>query len=237
MAFWVLGLSGAAVLAERRQAERRPTPPSVMIDRTVEHYFLHEEDVQRLLATRLPGPQDLTPARTVDLRELEHALQANAFVRRAEASRALDGSLHVDVQQVRPLARLVRRGAADEYVDEMGATVPLSVRYTARVPLVETAGWNWGEDSVETAAMFRLIQYIDGDPLWRAQIAHVRRDERGGLTFYPQVGKQRVEFGPPEQIESKFRRLRVFYDDILPAKGWNTYRRVNVAFENQIICE
>jgi cell division protein FtsQ len=55
--------------------------------------------------------------------------------------------------------------------------------------------------------------------------------------MYPQVGKQYIEFGKAEQIEEKFSKLTIFYQKILPFKGWNTYKRVNLKYFNQIVCE
>jgi cell division protein FtsQ len=38
-------------------------------------------------------------------------------------------------------------------------------------------------------------------------------------------------------IEAKFKKIKIFYKEILPAKGWDTYRKVSVKYRNQIICE
>jgi cell division protein FtsQ len=57
------------------------------------------------------------------------------------------------------------------------------------------------------------------------------------LILYQQVGKQTIEFGKPEEIEEKFSRINIYYKEILPQKGWNTYSRVNVKFKGQIVCE
>jgi cell division protein FtsQ len=55
--------------------------------------------------------------------------------------------------------------------------------------------------------------------------------------MYQQVGKEVIDFGKPEMIESKFEKIAIFYEEILPSKGWNTYSRVCVKFKNQIVCE
>ena len=239
---WLLGLGAMAGFAERRQTVRTCPGLEIRIDHTADQYFLNEEDVRRLLAPYLPAQYTQVPGQTLPLRALERALDENKFVRRAQVSRSVDGRLQVDIEQARPLARLLGAGRADRYLSDEGTLLPLSARYTARVMVVTgeaRAGrpWRWEDDSSGAVAMLRLIRYIDADPFWRAQIAQVQRTAAGKLIFYPQVGRQRIEFGRPEQIEDKFDRLRVFYKDILPARGWNAYARVNVEFENQIVCE
>jgi len=57
------------------------------------------------------------------------------------------------------------------------------------------------------------------------------------MVLYPQVTKQMVEFGKPEDIEVKFKKLRIFYTEILPKKGWNRYEKVNLKYRDQIIAE
>ena len=37
-------------------------------------------------------------------------------------------------------------------------------------------------------------------------------------------------------MEIKFKKLELFYKNILPTKGWNYYESVNLKFKNQIVC-
>ncbi len=83
----------------------------------------------------------------------------------------------------------------------------------------------------------QLIEFIERDDFWRAQIAQLHIDAKGKVVFLPQVGNQNIEFGKPEDVDSKFRKLMVFYQKVLPVMGWDRYKRVNVEFHNQIICE
>jgi len=82
-----------------------------------------------------------------------------------------------------------------------------------------------------------VLQYIDADPFWKAQIAQIELNENNELTLYPQVSKQVIIFGSPEDYEQKFKKLKVFFKQILPQKGWNKYEKVNIKYNNQIVCE
>jgi cell division protein FtsQ len=62
-------------------------------------------------------------------------------------------------------------------------------------------------------------------------------DRSGRIDIFPQVTGQRVEFGKPENIEMKFKKLMIFYKEILPARGWTRYERVNLEYEGQVIAE
>jgi cell division protein FtsQ len=82
-----------------------------------------------------------------------------------------------------------------------------------------------------------MLRIIHEDEFLHAQIAELDIDSKGKITIYPQVGGQLIEFGKPENLEVKFKKLRIFYKEILPMRGWNTYKRVNLEYEGQIIAE
>ena len=52
----------------------------------------------------------------------------------------------------------------------------------------------------------------------------------------PQITKQKIYFGNTNDMEIKFKKLELFYKNILPTKGWNYYESVNLKFKNQIVC-
>ena len=82
-----------------------------------------------------------------------------------------------------------------------------------------------------------MLHFIEMDEFLKAQIAQLEINELGEIVMYPQIGKQYIEFGKAENFEIKFRKLRAFYKEILPVKGWGTYQRVSLKYQNQIVCE
>ena len=55
--------------------------------------------------------------------------------------------------------------------------------------------------------------------------------------MFPQVGDERIELGTPDDLETKFRKLKIFYKEVLPSVGWNKYDRINVEYEGQVVAE
>lgn len=172
---------------------------------------------------------------------LEERVETNPFVKEAQIYRDLKGNLKIKVEQSKPIARVFIDGAKDKYIDTDGRVLPVNAKHTARVPLIETEfPFSWEKNMNESSygrQVFELLQYIEQDEFWKAQIAHVIVKKNGEIELLPQVTKQTVAFGKPEELEEKFSKLMTFYKEILPKKGWNTYNRVNLKFENQIICE
>ena len=177
----------------------------------------------------------------LDPKMLEIRVEANPFVKDAQVFTDLEGNVKVKVQQSKPIARLFTNGKSDKYIDSEGRILPVNAKHPARVPMVETDfefGWEKNmNESAFGAKVFELLAYIESDEFWKAQIAHILVRKDGEIEFFPQVTKQKIEFGKPMDFEEKFSKLMTFYKEILPKKGWNHYKRVNIKFKDQIICE
>ncbi|MFC6999206.1 cell division protein FtsQ/DivIB [Rufibacter roseus] len=190
------------------------------------------------------GTQPLTGRKKeeIDLKQLEMRIKTHKFVKEAEVFRDLAGNINVKVQQNRPIARLLSADR-DVYIDEEGAQLPLSNHYTANVipvtvgvGLTKNKADSFFQDSVGVKYL-SLLRFVEKDDFWNAQMAHMHIDSKGKVSFLTQVGDQHIEFGKPVQIEDKFRKLFIFYKEVLPVVGWEKYGRLNIEYKDQIICE
>jgi len=89
----------------------------------------------------------------------------------------------------------------------------------------------------EGRRLMDMIEFINHDEFWKAQVAQMDISSKEEITIYPQVTGQLVEFGTPENFELKFRKLMVFYKEVLPQKGWTKYARVNLKYDGQVIAQ
>ena len=200
--------------------------------------FIAEEEVVDLM--RGEDNELSLPVSKWDMSEMERRVETNPFVKDAQVYRDVMGNVLVKIKQRKPVARLYHQWEKDQYIDEQGNLLPTAARYTARVPLVEVSGLKWDKNLTETdygSDLLKMLCFIENDTFWRAQIAHVFVSSSGQIEMIPQVTRQHIEFGPPEDIEVKFDKLMLFYKKILPAKGWNEYTKVNLKYKDQIICE
>ncbi|MES2732642.1 MAG: cell division protein FtsQ [Bacteroidota bacterium] len=227
---------------EKKQSNKVCSRINVRIENYLGNLFVHENDIIDLITHHGNDPLIGNEFKNIDLKSLELRIKTNKFIQNCQVSRNLKGDLLVEVQQSEPIARIVQADALDAYISYTGQVLPLSERYTARVVLIqgEYARKLLSLDfstSEEGKPFFELLQTIDQDPFWKAQIAELYVDSNGEITILPQVGKQVIEFGPPTEIEAKFKKMKVLFKKILPAKGWNRYSRISVKYRNQIICE
>ncbi|XOV91223.1 MAG: cell division protein FtsQ/DivIB [Bacteroidota bacterium] len=177
----------------------------------------------------------------LDLNVLESRVEKHPFIKEAQVYKDIKGNLLIHVEQARPLARILDKSGKDRYIDETGTLLPTTTKHTSRVMIIELEHqFSWEKNITESdygSELLELIKFINDDEFWRAQIAEIVVKKDGELIMLPQVTKQEIEFGMPGDYKEKFRKLRLFYKEILPNKGWNTYSRVNVKFDNQLICE
>lgn len=229
------------VFAETRQAGRTCQNITVTIAREEEQRFVGKQDVHAQLTAHTAPPILGASIRSINSRRLEDIVKTNIFVQQGVVYKNWQGVLKIVIIPRRPIARIIASDQQRRYIDEEGVLLPLSDRYTARVLLVDVALLQGVKTNLKecsySASLLALLNYIDRNPFWRAQIAYMRIDEKGKITMRTQIGKQRIELGRPEAIERKLAKLVLFYKQVIPYKGWNTYRRVNIEFDNQIVCE
>ncbi|WP_461149512.1 cell division protein FtsQ/DivIB [Spirosoma pulveris] len=240
----ILTLFGLIAFTEVRHGQKRVKSVVVRLDEVDGHRFLTRRDVIGYLTNQGADPVVGEHYDEVDLRRLEVRLRQHGLIKSCQVSRDLNGDLLVNIEQPRPLARLMPfgdgiRSVSGQYVSEEGRFFPISMNYSARVPVLTGIFFahNRSLSNKRNQPLLELLKRIQDDPFWRAQITEISVDERGEVTMWPQLGSHRIEFGPPTELDAKFKKLKLVYTDVLPAKGWNRYSRVSVQYRNQIVCE
>ncbi len=234
-------LLGSVVWAERKQTNCICQGIDIAIVDTTGHHFLQESTLLTHLNKLYPDPIVGSKLQQIGCKKIENSIKSHNFVRACSVYKNWKGRLKIQVVPKRPIARIVCNDKPDQYIDDRGEMIPLSTNYTARVVLINEKNLcninQYLKESPYGFALFQLLYFIDQDPFWRAQINYIGRDEKGKLTLATQLGKAMVVLGKPENIKQKMEKLKLFYQVILPYQGWNTYKRVNLEFDNQIVCE
>jgi len=229
-------------VSERKQGTVAVKDIVIKIENIEGNQFVDESDVADLMQL---GEENLKGAslENLNMKQLEKRIRMNRFVKDAQLYSDLKGNLVVKAELRRPIARLVRNDGPDGYIAEDGTVMPVSDKFTTRVVLI-SGSYIRGllaienlNKTKETKNLLTMLEMIREDDFWRAQIAQLDIDSKGHITMFPQIGGQVIEFGVADNLETKFKKMKIFYKEILPQKGWNTYKRVNLEYEGQIIAE
>lgn len=233
--FVAIGFSG------KRHHDKTINEVIVKIENQEDNYFIDNLEIISLLNADNTDYVLGLRLGQLDLKELENRVLQHPFVKDVEVFKDLKGNLMVDVYQTKPIARVINPDGEDHYVSVDGDILPVSNKFTARVPLVQLADQSLLDTTLiateEGQKVFEFIEYVQSDEFWSAQVAHISVDQNMEVSILPQVTKQIVEFGPIEDIDEKFKKLKIFYKKILPGKGWNYYETVSLKYKDQIVAK
>ena len=81
-----------------------------------------------------------------------------------------------------------------------------------------------------------VVNYMENSKVWKDKIVQITVSDGGELTLVPREGKEKFLFGQPDDISTKFRKMEMYYTNILPEKGSDAYRYVSVEYDGQIVC-
>lgn len=238
----VLIVGGIIAFTERRQGSASIKDITIKMKNAHENHFLDEDDIVGLMELKKDNLKGASLDR-VNMKEVEKKIRRDPFIRDAQLYSDLKGNLVISAELRRPIARIVRNDGPDGYISEDGIIMPVSDQFTSRVILIsgsyvkQMLRENNLSSTESGVQLMELINTIREDEFWNAQIAQLDIDSKMRITIYPQVGDERIEFGKPENVETKLKKLMIFYKEILPRMGWNKYDRVNLEYEGQIVAE
>jgi cell division protein FtsQ len=241
----ILGLLmfvGLISFVEKKHEARTCKRILINVNNEYENYFVDQMDVQFMMEGARRSSLIGEKFSDIDLKYLERKIETNKFVKDAQVFNDLKGNMIVNIDQMRPLARIIHSFGGGSYISTESTILPLSTKFASRVIVINGAYTPkltnaYLQKTKEGRGLIEMLHFIEMDEFLKAQIAQLEINELGEIVMYPQIGKQYIEFGKAEDFEIKFRKLKAFYKEILPVKGWGTYQRISLKYQNQIVCE
>jgi cell division protein FtsQ len=213
--------------ASDRNARREISKPMVKFIGE-NNFFITYETVSKLLIQNYGGVKNV-PKETLDLNVLESALKSNSMIKNAEVYLAVNGTLSAEIEQKTPIARVSTN--ASYYIDDEGFYMPLSTNYTARVPLV--TGYV-EKNNLKNA--YIVAHKIKEDEFLKKHVIEIHQDINKKLYLKLRQYNFEVQLGTVNFLDKKINNLKAFYQKSLKENTLNSYRKVNLQFENQVIC-
>ncbi|MEO8584304.1 MAG: hypothetical protein ABI415_10925, partial [Flavitalea sp.] len=81
----------------------------------------------------------------------------------------------------------------------------------------------------------RKVARNDGARFWMAQVSQIDITPSREFEIIPTIGNQTIEFGDGNNCDAKFKRLMIFYKQVLSKAGMNKYERIKIQYDNQIV--
>ena len=164
----------------------------------------------------------------LDLKALENKLSSHDMIENSEVYISINGILKIDIKQRNPYARVISDSSF--YIDNNGTKMPLSDNYSARVLLVH--GLN---DESKINYVFKLIKTIRDDEFLNLNVTDILIN-KSDISLRFRNCNFEVLVGDLNNLETKIKNFKAFYQKAYRDKILNNYKKVNLQFNNQIVC-
>ena len=182
---------------------------------------------------------------SINLLNLETALNKKSVVKGSQVSITRDGVMDVRISQRRPVIRL-EGPEGGFYIDETAYVFPLIEKYTSYVPVISgnlpirisaEEQKVYGKDSTEWIHdMVNLGKFLEANPFWNSQVEQIYFEENGDAVLSMRAGTQKIILGNLKELPEKFEKLYAFYQCVVPKFGWDKYHIINLKYKKQIVC-
>lgn len=182
-----------------------------------------------------------TVGKVVNTNLIEKFLEKNVLIKKAISYKNYKNEVIVNIVIKNPIARLIDKYNNHIYIDKDGVTMPIVPNASYRIIIVHDKEDYYIKKKQNkenySVALLNLLKYITKDKFLNANIHNIEIDEKGNIEIGVLIGDHKIEFGQPDDIKKKIDKLTLFYTKILPHIGWDKYKKVNLKFNNQIVCE
>jgi cell division protein FtsQ len=242
---WVIAAFAGAIImiaAVQRKKTREIRETDIHITGLGENKnLISKEEVLKVIERRFGYQLNGIPMEDLDLPEIEKTLESDPFIQNADVYVDNRNKIHLEIEQRKPVLRIIDNNGLNYYLDAQGHKVPVSRHFTSRVTVATGHIPPYSQDflTLEKSRLkdlHFLNQRILQDPVFAPMIEQISVDTKGEFTLVPKLGDQLIKMGNGEDLDGKFRRLTAFYKEAMNRAGWNTYKTVDVRFKNQVVC-
>lgn len=186
---------------------------------------------EELTAEVLPRLGDMSSLRfaDIDLDSLQRYLTGLDKIESARVMRLTDGRLRISVVPLVPVARVWQSNGASYYVNRDGKKILASSRYRLDVPQM-TAGADF-----TPSAVMPLLDYLKKDADADKLVTMIAAADTANIILVPAIRGHVINLGDARNIPDKFKRLRRFYSEVMPVKGWHYYDTLSLKWDKQIV--
>ena len=239
-------------MAESKRKDVKFNELKVNIDVSDGNYFVEELDIESQVFAK--GYQvGKEPVLSIDLRALELQFDKMPSVKKSEVYTTLRGNLRVDINQRTPLIRVFTK-TSSFYIDKAGYVMPLSDKYTAKVPVVNgdinidysiVKGLNFSvpnelmkinHESRKLNEAYLMVKKFKEVPFWDAQFKQIFFKKDGDVELIPVVGNHVILIDGITHLDESLTKLMILYKEGLSKTGWNNYKVINLKYKDQIVC-
>ena len=167
----------------------------------------------------------------IDAAKIERLLKQSDFLENVECVKAKDGVLLIRVSQLVPVLRVFDGDHESYYVNAAGKRMAATATFSADVPVVQ----GHFTDAYPVTRLLPMVQYVERDTFLHSLVTMYTVRDSNNIFITPNLLGHVVNMGPVDGYAQKFEKLRLFYSQVMPAKGWDTYDTISVKWNHQVV--
>ncbi len=235
----LLGLCCVVLLvsAIRTKDSKACAAIDVKIEGAKQHMFIKKADAIEVL-----NQNNIHTGETLDdinLRKAEEQLKQNAWIKDAELFFDNHQTLHVNISEREPIARVFTMSGNSFYIDSTGLRLPVNENATARVVVFTSFPSDKkilsAPDSLVLNDIKAISKYIAADSFLNEQTAQINITQQGTYEITPVVGDQVIRIGNADSLDEKFSKLQAFYKNVFAKVGFEKYSVIDVQYHGQVV--
>lgn len=193
--------------------------------------LIDEEMVLAVLQEHSIDPVGM-PLEEIEPEKIEATLLMHPLVGKVQCYKTGGDMLRINLSSKVPLVRVINNRGQDFYVDSRGEIL---TQRSLAVQLPVATGYI--DRQFAAGELLEVVRVIDRSEFWKAQVEQINVSKDGQIELVPRVGDHLLILGTAQDVENKLQRLMNFYEKGLDNVGWNKYRSISVAYENQVVCK
>ena len=186
--------------------------------------FITKDSILNLL------PTNFSDKKSIDINAIESLVNSNGFIKNSEAYISIDGDLIIAVQQRNPIGRIISDNTSF-YIDDESKIMTTSKIYSSNVPVI----FNYSE-SISYDRIYEICDLVYNDDFLRKNISRVNFINKNYITLNFRAYEFDIELGENKNIDRKIKNFKAFYHRSINNETLNNYSKINLQFENQVVC-
>lgn len=224
-------LALAVGLLSRPSQEARCETVEINFEGDTARRFIDRAEVMRLLRSRGLDPHGQRLC-DIDVQLIEDALRSHPLLQECECYRDAAGRVLIDLQQRTPVLHVLNREGQEFYVDSRAKPFDVPPGQAVRLPVVTGDVPRSEADSI----LHGLVAYLCEKGPWADSISQATILPGGGLEIALQSEDFLVYLGKTQDVSRKMQLFDKFYRRALWQIGTDKYSRIDLEFNNQVIC-
>lgn len=205
-------------------------------DSELNQHLIDQDYLRNLIVKEYGSTLVNVPVEFVNIHDVEVLYKEDPYIKTSEVYINKHGVMEVLIEERTPLMRMMDTESSF-YMDRDGVNVPLSSRFSARLPVVilPTASQNMLNDA-KREDLVLLINTINENDFLKALVDQVEANADGTYTIVPFLGKERIEIGTTDKLNDKLHKIILFYKKRMTNGLWNQCEKIDVRYEGQVVC-